>query len=327
MVIATANAATTNTGDFANAIALINNNVAINSEIYGSIFINKRRMKYLVVKAIVGFGDRIESLKMYIDYALKHNLIVHIDWKDSVWSHGNESFYKYFQLTDLKQVFSIGEIPTDVRVFPTFWQNNLHTNLTDNMIRNNYKELELNKLEGTYDCDVLVVTSYGIRTIYNDYSFFYNRFKVVDSRISQEVLQRQTTYNLQDKWGIHLRGSDRAKTYDYKLRRFMELNIKLVNNGILTGHKCIAVSDDPDYIRLWKSRYPNFEILSSGTKSSKASHLLTKDELKETKDEMNINLLIDFFTLASCKRVFSTNLDSRFALEAQRTKPFINRIL
>jgi hypothetical protein len=107
----------------------------------------------------------------------------------------------------------------------------------------------------------------------------------------------------------------------------MELNIKLVHRGILGGQKCIAVSDDPDYINMWKSRYPSFEILSSGTKSSKATHLLTKDELNETKDEMNINLLIDFFTLASCKQVFSTNLDSRFALEAQRTKPFINKIL
>jgi hypothetical protein len=284
-------------------------------------------MKYLVVKAIIGFGDRMESLKMYIEYALKNNLIVHIDWKDSIWCHENETFYKYFQLTDLKQVLTIDEIPKDLRIFPTFWQDKLDTILTDSIIRTNFKEIELNKLEGNYDCDILVVSSYGIRTIYYDYSFFYNRFKVIDSRISQEVLQRQTTYNLQDKWGIHLRGSDRAKSYNYKLKRFMELNIKLVHNGMLNGQKCIAVSDDPDYIKLWKSRYPNFEILSSGTKSSKATHLLTKDELVETKDEMNINLLIDFFTLSSCKKVFSTNLDSRFALEAQRTKPHINKIL
>jgi hypothetical protein len=284
-------------------------------------------MKYLVIKAIIGFGDRMESLKMYIDYALKNNLIVHIDWRDSIWCHENETFYKYFQLTDLKQVLTIDEIPKDLRIFPTFWQDKLDTILTEDIIKNNHKEIELNKLEGNYDYDILVVSSYGIRTIYYDYSFFYNRFKVIDSRITQEVLQRQTKYNLQDMWGIHLRGSDRAKTYDYKLKRFMELNIKLVHNGILGGQKCIAVSDDPDYIKLWKSRYPTFEILSSGTKSSKATHLLTKDELVETKDEMNINLLIDFFTLCSCKKVFSTNLDSRFALEAQRTKPFIKRIL
>ena len=284
-------------------------------------------MKYLVIKAIIGFGDRMESLKMYIDYALKNDLIVHIDWKDSIWCHNNETFYKYFQLNDMKQVLTIDEIPKDLRIFPTFWQDKLDTILTEDIIKNNHKEIELNKLEGNYDYDILVVSSYGIRTIYYDYSFFYNRFKVIDSRISQEVFKRQSMYNLQDKWGIHLRGSDRAKTYDYKLKRFMELNIKLVHNGILGGQKCIAVSDDPDYIKLWKSRYPTFEILSSGTKSSKATHLLTKDELVETKDEMNINLLIDFFTLSSCKKVFSTNLDSRFALEAQRTKPFIKRIL
>ena len=141
IVIATANAATTNTGDLANAIAAINNSVAINSEIYGSIFINKE-MKYLVVKAVIGFGDRLESLKMYIDYALKNDLIVHIDWRDSIWCHNNETFYKYFQLTDLKQVFSIDEIPTDLRIFPTFWKDKLDTILTEDIIKNNHKEIE-----------------------------------------------------------------------------------------------------------------------------------------------------------------------------------------
>ena len=141
IVVATANAATTITGDFANATALINNNVAINSEIYGSIFINKE-MKYLVVKAVIGFGDRLESLKMYIDYALKNDLIVHIDWRDSTWSHNNETFYKYFQLSDVKQVLSIDEIPKDLHIFPKFWQDNLDTILTEDIIKNNYKEIE-----------------------------------------------------------------------------------------------------------------------------------------------------------------------------------------
>ena len=87
-------------------------------------------MKYLVVKAVIGFGDRLESLKMYVEYALKNDLIVHIDWRDSIWSHNNETFYKYFQLNDLKQVLSIDEIPKDLRIFPNFWKDNLDTILT-----------------------------------------------------------------------------------------------------------------------------------------------------------------------------------------------------
>ncbi|MEI7674985.1 MAG: hypothetical protein WCI60_04585, partial [bacterium] len=36
------------------------------------------------------------------------------------------------------------------------WKDKLDTNLTEDIIRNNYKEIELNKLEGNYDCDVLL---------------------------------------------------------------------------------------------------------------------------------------------------------------------------
>ena len=286
-------------------------------------------MKYLVVKAILGFGDRMECLKLYVDYALKNDLILHIDWTDSTWSHGKETFYKYFKFNDLKQIQYITEIPSNVKIFPTFWQDKLDTILTEDIIRNNVNEIELHKLEGNYDCDVLVVTSYGIRCLYADSSFFYNRFKIVDPRISEEVLRRQNAYDLSNKWGLHLRGTDRAKSYDYKVKRFLELNIKLVNNGILNGKKCIIVSDDEDYINMAKQRYPTFPILSTNTINlgKTGTHTLSKDSLGITKDEMNVNLLIDFFTLASCQKVFSTILDSRFANESTRAHQFIKRIL
>jgi len=49
-------------------------------------------MKYLIVKGWLGFGDRIESLKMAVAYAIKHNLQIYVDWRDSMWSHGTEDF-------------------------------------------------------------------------------------------------------------------------------------------------------------------------------------------------------------------------------------------
>lgn len=286
-------------------------------------------MKYLIVKAVIGFGDRMESLKMYINYALKNNLIIHIDWRDSVWSHGQESFYKYFKLNDIQQIENLEDIPKDLSIFPKFWQDKLDTILTEEIIRNNYKEIELHKLEGNYDCDILVVSSYGYRHFYNDSSFFYNRFKVIDPRISEEVLRRQKLYELSKKWGLHLRGTDRAKSYDFKLKRFQELNIKLVQNGILNGIKCIIVSDDEDYINMAKLRYSSFPILSNNIKNlgKTGTHALTKENIEISKDEMNKNLLIDFFTLASCQKVFSTSLDSRFANEAIRTHHYTNKIL
>jgi hypothetical protein len=50
-------------------------------------------MKYLLVKAWMGFGDRLEALKMCVKYAQDYNRAILIDWSDSIWSHGNETFY------------------------------------------------------------------------------------------------------------------------------------------------------------------------------------------------------------------------------------------
>ena len=42
---------------------------------------------------------------------------------------------------------------------------------------------------------------------------------------------------------------------------------------------------------------------------------------------MNVDLLVYFFVLTSCERVFTTIKDSRFAQEARRLHPFIDSIL
>ena len=42
---------------------------------------------------------------------------------------------------------------------------------------------------------------------------------------------------------------------------------------------------------------------------------------------MNVDMLVDFFTLSSCDPIFTTCKDSRFAHEARRLHPFVNMIL
>ena len=71
-------------------------------------------MKYLVVKGWVGFGDRLESLKMCVKYALDYNLQIHVDWSDSIWSHNGESFYSYFSLQNIPVLNDQVFLPTDV---------------------------------------------------------------------------------------------------------------------------------------------------------------------------------------------------------------------
>jgi hypothetical protein len=107
------------------------------------------------------------------------------------------------------------------------------------------------------------------------------------------------------------------------------LNIRLMALGLLNGLKCVAVSDDPEFIGIWKSRYKDFPVLteSGNIGGNRGVHTKSKEELAISKDTLNVDLLVDFFTLASCKGVLSTSKDSRFAQEALRFNKFTDRIL
>jgi hypothetical protein len=49
--------------------------------------------------------------------------------------------------------------------------------------------------------------------------------------------------------------------------------------------------------------------------------------MSTSKDEMNVDTLVDFFTLALSERIFSTHKDSRFAHEARRLHPVAKKML
>jgi hypothetical protein len=273
-------------------------------------------MKYLVVKSLLGFGDRLESLKMCVKYAQDNNLAIFVDWSDSIWSRGSESFYKYFSLD--MPTFKIEDVK-DLSVHPPFWQGKLEETLTAETFNN--LDATIGWLKGTYPADVIVATCNGIRSIFPDSSFFTSKFKIIDQRVIQEVKRRQEVYKLSEKWGIHLRGGDRASDLDYKTHRISQLGARLVASGIFNV-KSVVVSDDEDYIRMWKQRWPDHPVLTSGGSQNHRA-----ENTKLSKDQLNVNLLVDFLTLASCSRVFTTAGDSRFAREAQKLHADIKRIL
>lgn len=278
-------------------------------------------MKCLIVKAILGFGDRLEFLKMCVAYSLKYDIKLIIDWSDPVWG---ESFQKYF-LLDVPTM-SIDDIEETDTVYPEYWKGKLKEQF--NMeIANSRPDLKTEQLTVPLQYDVIVVISTGKRTLYDNSSFFTSRLRVIDQRILSEVQNRRNIYDLSKKWGIHLRGTDRASTLAYKQKRLSELSVKLVAQGLFSGGSLIAVSDDKDYIDMWKARFPEYPILTNLIFHSgrTGTHMVT-DSLK-SKDELNVELLVDFFTLASCSRVYSTSPDSRFAREAIRLSPFVNEIL
>jgi hypothetical protein len=287
-------------------------------------------MKYIVVKGWMGFGDRLESLQMCVAYAQHFKLPIYVDWTDTIWSHESESFYTYFKL--LMPTFSLDQIPENGTYYPPYWKGNIKTPLTQDLL-NKYKELQLDLgilSTKEFPADVVVISSIGKRTLYNDLTFFTNVFRVVDSRILNAMKDRQSKFPLYKSLGFHIRGTDRTKGQAHRERSIQLIAANAVMNGGFSGMPMITVSDDKDSLTIWKRFFPDttiFSQLSLENTSKKGNHLAKKEDLNISKDSMNVDMLVDFFTLASCQRILSTFRDSRYAQEARRLSPHINKIL
>lgn len=288
-------------------------------------------MKYLIVKGALGFGDRLESLKMAVAYALKYNLQIYVDWRDPLWSHGSEDFYTYFKLVNMPVLNSLNDIPPGSTFYPAYWKDNLHQQLSHDFLKE-YKgeSLNLGILNQPFNADVVVFSSIGSRTLFLDSSFFANVFRVVDTRILEKVRYHASQKPLSSSWGVHIRGTDRAKNLLRRLNNIQAIVLTFTNMGGMNAEHIVAVSDDREQLEVWKRYYPQTYVVSSESlkhSTLEGNHHISKDKLGTSKDQMNVDLLVDFFVLASCGKIFSTMKDSRFAQEARRLHPFVDRIL
>jgi hypothetical protein len=290
-------------------------------------------MKYLVVKGWLGFGDRLESLKMAVKYALDNNLQIYVDWTDRYIRHTDESFYTYFNLINMPTLNSLNDIPADATYYPSYWKDNIHQPFTDELYT---KRIELKLDIGIlnekkkFNADVIVLSCFGMRTIFDNSSFFADVFRVINPKITEEVLIRQQQYNLKSSIGIHIRGTDRIT---YKNNKGRQLPIQYLSLNVFTYGKNkqqIVVSDDSESSKIWKNMSPNAIILTSLSlqiSHKGALHEISPEKLEISKNDLNIDMLVDFFTLSSCEQVFTTYKDSRFAQESIRLHPHINEIL
>jgi hypothetical protein len=288
-------------------------------------------MKYLVVKGYLGFGDRLETLKMCVNYALHNNLQIYVDWSDAIWTHGNETFYTYFNLVNMPVLNSLDDIPADATYYPSYWsRNNIKNPCSEEMLRNK-KELGVDVgilgPSTPTNADVLVHCSVSSRSVYLDSSFFARVFRVVNPDILSGIRTRLSKVQLANCIGVHARGTDRAKR---DVRKEHSIQYMVLHAMSFASKPMIVVGDDAYSIELWKRYYPNtvvFTTLAQANTTNKGNHLATKDELKNSKYDLTVEFLTDFFTLAHCERVLSTFKDSRFAQEARRLHPYVKQIL
>lgn len=288
-------------------------------------------MKYLIVKGFLGFGDRLESLKMAVAYAIHYNLQIYVDWRDPLWSHGENDFYTYFKLVNMPVLNSLDDIPADATYHPPYWKGNLDKHISFEFLQEHTNDnLNLGVLKDPYDADVVVYSCIGQRSLYPDSSFFANVFRVVDPRILNKIRYHRSQKPLERSWGVHIRGTDRVKRFGRRLTSIQSIVLGFTTYGGMNIQNIVAVSDDKEQLQIWKNYYPQSYVVSEQSlkySTLEGNHHIAKEKLQVTKDEMNVDLLVDFFVLAMCERIFSTVKDSRFFQEALRLHPHVNTIL
>ena len=290
-------------------------------------------MKYLVVKGWLGFGDRLESLKMAVWFAIENKLQIYVDWTDSIWSHGSENFYSYFKLVNMPVLNSLDDIPADATVYPPYWKEHMKEPITQELV-DKQKELNLNigilNSKIKINADVLVFSSIGNRTLFSDSGFFANVFRVIHPEILAGIQERNKQIKLSQSIGIHIRGTDRLRNSIMRDKGIQYMAVNAMMNGAFSGKSMIVVSDDAGSIEVWKRFFPQtvvFSKLSLKNTVKTGIHTAKAGDITSSKNDLNIEMLSDFFTLACCERVLRTCKDSRFAQEAQRLSIFVNKIL
>jgi hypothetical protein len=286
-------------------------------------------MKYLVVKGWMGFGDRLESLKMCVNYAQIHNLQIYVDWGDVTWTHGSENFYTYFKIVNMPVLNSLDDIPADATFFPKYWNNQTIKNPLSYDLISKINTIGINVDINTMDtkADVLVFSCVRNRSLFTDSTFFANVFRVINPDVLAGVQKRLSMVPLSTSVGIHARGTDRAKN---DIRKEHSIQFMALGARVFESRKMIAVGDDSYSIELWKRYYPDttvFTSLAQTNTTNKGNHLASSSELKNSKYDLTVEFLTDFFTLCYCDHVLSTFKDSRFAREARRLHPHVKQIL
>ena len=227
----------------------------------------------------MGFGDRLESLKMCVMYAQNHNLQIYVDWSDSIWTHGGETFYTYFKLVNIPVLNSLEDIPVDATFFPKYWnRDNVAKPLTQEIIDNDTEikiNLDLGKEEHKTS-DVVVFSCIRNRIIYPESSFFARVFRVVNPDLLSGVKTRLATIPLHTAVGIHARGTDRAK---HHIRKEHSIQFMALAAMPFSSKQMIAVGDDAYSIELWKRYYPTthvFTNIAQSNTTNKGNHLASK---------------------------------------------------
>lgn len=283
-------------------------------------------MKYIIVKCIEGFGDRLQVLLQALEYCKKTNRILISDWNDYMWGDGFTTFEYYFKIRGVKTIklnkFKNIYNPS-MSITPTIWKNQLFTPADLRVYSQEYLLKDENGIINDicndfpdFTEDIVVLSGIKNRT------FIYKNIIHLElsNKLKNKIRETNIYRQLSNKkyLAIHLRGGDRIGHNDKRFDngsintdKYIEKLLLKTRNTLKKRNinNVLVVSDTQHLINLFQERLTklgdfnvfstdNFLLNNENTKLG--LHKLpfkTRSKKKITKKKINFFTLQDFFLL------------------------------
>jgi hypothetical protein len=261
----------------------------------------EQKQQILVLKGWEGLADRLQSLSHCMNYCIKFNAAICVDWRDYMWGQGKSNFSDYFQIVGIPVVSLetvLKRIEEGAKVNPPAYTYShleappaeiIHFSEFASKIDNNCL-----KQEG----DIIVHNSKGTRMWH--LSNLIQNLRIAEE-IRPSIISKLSRLYL-PYTSIHLRGTDR-KT---------DSTLKFVSDNYdqLPPHakaRSYIISDMSSLTEEWLALHPESHIIDETAPVLKippgkqGTHMLLEEVLEFygiTKHELNINTITDFLVIA-----------------------------
>jgi hypothetical protein len=292
-------------------------------------------MKFVIFKGIEGFSDRIQCMLYIISYAKYTNRTIVLDWTDNEWCHNKfEDFDHYFYLENINH-YSLNELRNYLNnktftVIPTIWKKDIFKKPNNFVYSNNYLFNTENKIffniiknnKPDFKEDIVIYS--GVKFREYNYNLFYKHFRfknfvfnfIKNKHFYKNVIFKKKKYDV-----LHLRGGDR-----FNCKECIDLNdegIKKINNYVnnllekiktkpITENNLLVISDTDYMLSYGKELLKNYNYNLYFTENYKQNknqglHKINKNNLKISKEQLNLEMITDFFFLTKATNVINDN--------------------
>lgn len=251
--------------------------------------------RYLLVKAHVGFGDRLQALSHAIRYAECHDRTLCVDWSDTIWSDGVVNFDTYFDICGVPVI-----PPNELyqarfqKIVPMGWVNQLDRRAELRFL--NRSEYILPLSDEKLDADVVVYGSIGHRVYCSDTITRLRVKKEFRNKIVANLVQYR-----QFDCVVHLRGTDRRNLNEYE--PYLQSLAPRINK-VVCKRPFLVVTDSQLLFERLQRIFPE-AVLRTPNLDRFAEHVGTHFQFVDSKREYNLQMLIDFFLLVYARECVS----------------------